>query len=173
VFLSVPLFTGFRTASGIESARADVDEARVRLRQTERAAAVDGLTAAEEVAVAQATWQQNARTVSQAQRAYEIADLRFQQGISTHLDLVDARVQLDQARVNRARAAHDLHVARIRLQLLPRLPLGGGSSQAASAAAQAAQAAEAAQAAQSATQQSAQQAQGAATGAQTAPGATP
>jgi outer membrane protein TolC len=173
VFLSVPLFTGFRTAAGIESARADVDEARVRLRQTERAAAVDGLTAAEQVAVAQATWQQNARTVSQAQRAYEIADLRFQQGISTHLDLVDARVQLDQARVNRARAAHDLHVARIRLQLLPRLPLGAGSSQAATAAAQAAQAADAAQAAQSATQQSAQQAQGAATGAQTAPGATP
>lgn len=170
VFLSVPLFSGFRTVAGIESARADVDEARVRLRQTERAAAVDGLTAAEEVAVAQATWNQNARTVTQAQRAYEIADLRFQQGISTHLDLVDARVQLDQARVNRARAAHDLHVARIRLQLLPRLPLGGGSSQAASAAARAA---EAAQAAQSASRESAREAQGAAQGAQTAPGATP
>ena len=170
VFLTVPLFTGFRTVAGIDAAAADVDEARVRLAQTERAAAVDGLTAGEQVAVARATWHQNARTVSQAERAYEIADLRFQQGISTHLDLVDARIQLDQARVNRARAAHDLRVASIRLELLPQLPLGGGATSQSAAAAQAAQAAEAAQSAQSASQQSAQQAQGA-TGAQVAPGA--
>jgi outer membrane protein TolC len=127
VFLTVPLFTGFRTVSNIDAAAADVDEARARLRQTERAAAVDGLFATEQVAVAQDTWQQNARTVAQAERAYQIAELRFQQGISNHLDLVDARVQLDQARVNRARAAHDLHVARVRVELLPRLPLSGAA----------------------------------------------
>jgi outer membrane protein len=125
VFLTVPLFTGFRTVADIDAAAADVDEARARLRQTERAAAVDGLSAAQQLAVARSTWHQNARTVSQAERAYQIADLRFQQGISTHLDLVDARIQLDQARVNRARAAHDLRIARIRLELLPRLPLSG------------------------------------------------
>ncbi|HWM84547.1 MAG TPA: TolC family protein [Kofleriaceae bacterium] len=128
VFLSVPLFTGFRTSADIDAAEADVDEARARLQQTRRAAAVDSLSASEQVAVARATWDQNARTVSQAQRAYQIADLRFQQGISNHLDLVDARVQLDQARVNRARAAHDLRVARIRVELLPRLPLTGAAA---------------------------------------------
>jgi len=135
VFLSVPLFAGFRTLADIDAAEADVAEARALLRQTERAAAVDGVSAAEQVKVARATWHQNARTASQAERAYQIADLRFQQGISTHLDLVDARIQLDQARVNRARAAHDVRVARIRLELLPRLPLPGaaGASQAASA----------------------------------------
>jgi outer membrane protein len=132
VFLTVPLFTGFRTSADIAAADADVAEARVRLRQTERAAAVDNLNASEQVAVARATWEQNARTVSQAARAYQIAELRFEQGISNHLDVVDARVQLDQARVNRARAAHDVHVARIRLELLPRLPLSGapGAAQA-------------------------------------------
>jgi len=127
VFLTVPLFTGFRTVANIDAAEADVAEARARLQQTERAAAVDNLSAAEQVSVARATWQQNARTVAQAERAYQIAELRFQQGISSHLDLVDARIQLDQARVNRARAARDLHVARIRLELLPRLPLPAAS----------------------------------------------
>jgi outer membrane protein len=127
VFLTVPLFTGFRTVANIDAAEADVAEARARLRQTERAAAVDNLSAAEQVSVARATWQQNARTAAEAERAYQIAELRFQQGISSHLDLVDARIQLDQARVNRARAARDLHVARIRLELLPRLPVPGAS----------------------------------------------
>ena len=125
VFLTVPLFTGFRTVANIDAAEADVAEARARLRQTERAAAVDNLSAAEQVSVARATWQQNARTAAEAERAYQIAELRFHQGISSHLDLVDARIQLDQARVNRARAARDLHVARIRLELLPLLPLPG------------------------------------------------
>ncbi len=128
VFLTVPLFTGFRTVANIDAAEADVAEARARLRQTERAAAVDNLSAAEQVSVARATWQQNARTAAEAERAHQIAELRFQQGISSHLDLVDARIQLDQARVNRARAARDLHVARIRLELLPRLPLPGASA---------------------------------------------
>jgi hypothetical protein len=36
-------------------------------------------------------------------------------------------VQLQQALANRARAARDLSVARVRVQLLPNLPLGGGS----------------------------------------------
>jgi outer membrane protein len=168
VALSVPLFSGFRTVSEIDAAEADLDEARARLQQAERAAAVDGLSAAEQVSVARATWHQNARTVSQAERAYQIADLRFQQGISNHLDLVDARIQLDQARVNRARAAHDLRVARIRLELLPELPLPGaaGVSQSAAQASQAA-------AAQAAAAQAQQAAQAAATGAQAAPGAAP
>jgi outer membrane protein len=138
VFLTVPLFTGFRVSADIDAAAAEVSDARARLRQTERAAAVDNLSASEQVAVARATWEQNARTVSQAARAYQIAELRFEQGISNHLDVVDARVQLDQARVNRARAAHDVHVARIRLELLPRLPLSGAAG-----AAQPAQPAEA------------------------------
>jgi outer membrane protein TolC len=66
------------------------------------------------------------RTVQQAKRAYQIAELRFQQGASTHLELVDTRVQLEQALLGQARSAHDLRIARLRLALLPALPLGGG-----------------------------------------------
>ena len=59
--------------------------------------------------------------------AYQIAELRFQQGASTHLELVDSRVQLEQALLNQARSARDLRVARLRQELLPGLPLGSAA----------------------------------------------
>ena len=75
------------------------------------------------------------RTASQAQRAYEIAEVRFREGISTQLELSETRVQLQQALANRARAARDLQVARKRLELLPYLPLSqSGSASAAPSA---------------------------------------
>ena len=61
--------------------------------------------------------------VQQAQRAYEIAELRYREGLSTQLELSDARLLLQQAQANRAQAARDVQVARVRLALLPDLPL--------------------------------------------------
>ena len=77
-------------------------------------------------AAATATWEQARRTVEQAQRAFAIAELRFAQGASTHLELVDARTQLEQAELNRARSARDVRVATLRRDLLAGLPLGAG-----------------------------------------------
>jgi outer membrane protein TolC len=61
--------------------------------------------------------------VQQATRAYEIAELRYSEGVSTQLELTDARLLLQQAQSNRAQAARDVQVARVRLALLPDLPL--------------------------------------------------
>lgn len=127
VSLTVPIFTGFRISRRIDAAEAGVRQARARLGETRRAAVVDAFDTRQAVELARATWAQNVRTVVQARRAYEIAELQFEQGVSSQLDLVDARLQLDQARVNRARAAHDLQLAQLRQALLPDLPLGGGA----------------------------------------------
>jgi outer membrane protein TolC len=69
-------------------------------------------------------WESSAGTVQQANRAYEIADVRYGAGVSTQLELSDARVQRQQAEANRALAARDLQVARARVALLPDLPVG-------------------------------------------------
>jgi ABC-type iron transport system FetAB permease component len=64
-----------------------------------------------------------------ADRAYQIAGTRFEEGVASQLELIDARLALDQAKVNRAQAARDLQVAQIRMALLPDLPLSGVSAQ--------------------------------------------
>jgi outer membrane protein TolC len=128
VGVSWPLFSGGRLRGEIQAAEAGVVEARQRLRQAEEGADLDTRQAVLQLAEAEAAWLASVGTAEQAQRAYEIADIRFAEGISTQLELSEIRVQWQQALANRARAARDLQVARTRLALLPALPLGAGST---------------------------------------------
>lgn len=127
--VQMPLFTGGRIGGDIAIAGAQVEEARARLHQVRELATLDTQSALEELEAARATWEASAGTVRQAVRAHEIADLRYREGISTQLELSDARLLLEQAQANRAQAARDLQVARVRLALLPNLPLGTGVGQ--------------------------------------------
>ncbi|AMW05858.1 TolC family protein [Gemmatimonas phototrophica] len=133
--LSYPLFTGGRIRSEIVAAEAGVIEARQRLKLAEEGATLDARLGALQLTEAETNWQASIGTAEQAQRAYEIAEVRFREGISTQLELSETRVQLQQALANRARAARDLQVARKRLELLPYLPLSqAGSASAAPSA---------------------------------------
>lgn len=123
----VPLFTGGRVAGQVAVAEADLDDARARLDRMRELARLDAQEALERLASAEAVWAASAGTAGQAERAYRIADLRYREGLSTQLELSDARVLLQQALGNRALAARNLHVARARVALLPDLPLGGGA----------------------------------------------
>jgi outer membrane protein TolC len=105
-----------------------VSQAELRLQQTRELAAVDSRSAITQVQAAYAGWQASAGTVEQAARAYQIAELRYHEGISTQTELLDSRVQLQQAQASRARAARDLQVAKMRIALLPALPLVSTSS---------------------------------------------
>jgi outer membrane protein TolC len=121
--VQMSIFDGGRLRADELIARADVQEARARLLQTRELALVDNQTAIEELEAAQASWETSAGTIQQAQRAYEISELRYREGVSTQLELSDARLLLEQAQANRAQAARDLQVARARVALLPDLPV--------------------------------------------------
>jgi outer membrane protein TolC len=122
--LNIPVLTGGRQRGDEQVARAELDQARLQLRQTQELAALDSRAAWAELIAARAAWEASAGTVQQAARAHEIADVRYRAGVSTQLELSDARVLLQQAEVNRAQAARDLQVARARMALLPDLPIG-------------------------------------------------
>ena len=126
VGISIPLFDGFRARALERAAKRDIAAARARLTDVKEQVAVSARIVDAQLAAATATWEQARRTVEQAQRAYAIAELRFAQGASTHLELVDARTQLEQAELNRARSARDGRVATLRRDLLAGLPLGAG-----------------------------------------------
>jgi outer membrane protein TolC len=125
--MQVPLFTGGRLRGDRIVAGADLDEARLRLQQTREQAALDARTSLAALDATEAAWEASAGTVEQARRAYQIAEIRYREGISTQTELGDSRLLLQQAEANRAQAARDVQVARTRLALLPDLPLGGVS----------------------------------------------
>jgi outer membrane protein TolC len=128
VALTLPLFTGGRIKGEVESARANVEQAELRLKQTRERAQLDARTAQLQLDAAAVAWEASAGTEEQAARAYQIAELRYREGISTQTELNDIRIQLAQAQSTRARAARDLQLARIRLALLPALPLASASA---------------------------------------------
>jgi outer membrane protein len=136
VGLSLPIFTGWRIRGDELVAKANVDEARLRLRQTTELAALDAQSTLAALAEAEAAWQASAGTAEQASRAYTIAEVRYREGISTQVELSESRILLQQAQANRALAARDLQVARVRLALLRDLPLDGSQQQQAAVRAQ-------------------------------------
>lgn len=121
--VSIPLFTGGRVGGDVQVAKANVQDAQLRLSQTRKLARLDNRATVTQLGASVAAWEASGGTVEQAQRAYEIADLRYREGLSTQTELLDARVALQAAQVIRARAARDYQVARMRLALLPALPL--------------------------------------------------
>ncbi len=137
---SLPLFTGGRVKGEILAAEAGVQEARLRLQQTREAAEYDVQQAITQFEQSQAAWLASVGTAEQAQRGFDIAEVRYSEGISTQIELSETRVQLQQALANRAQAARDLQVARVRIALLRDLPLSqavaGGVTQGSQAGAQ-------------------------------------
>jgi outer membrane protein TolC len=128
VSVNVPILTGGRQRGDEMVARADIESARLQEKQVQELAALDTRSAWAELVAARAAWEASAGTVQQANRAYEIADVRYRAGVSTQLELSDSRLLLQQAEANRALAARDLQVARARVALLPELPLGAGAA---------------------------------------------
>ena len=122
--LTIPVFTGFRLKADELAARADVAEAKARLEQSREVAELESAAAKQDLTAAESVWEATAATIQQAERAYQIAELRYREGISTQLELQDSRLALQLAQANRAVAARDVQIARARLALLPNLPLG-------------------------------------------------
>jgi outer membrane protein len=133
--MTVPILTGGRQRGDEAVAQADVTQAQAERKQVVELAALDTRSAWAELLAAQATWEASAGTIEQAQRAFQIATVRFTAGVSTQLELSDSRLLLQQAEANRVQAARDLQVARAHVALLPDLPVGGGTGALATAAA--------------------------------------
>ena len=119
----IPLFTGGRIKGDQMVAEANLREAQARYDQLREFAALDSRVTINNLLQARAAWEASQGTAEQANRAYSIATVRYKEGISTQIELNDARILLEQAVANRALAARNLQVARVKLALLPDLPL--------------------------------------------------
>lgn len=118
-----PILDGGRIKGDQLIAQAGLQQARAQREQTRQFAGLDTRVALNALEEAQSTWDASRGTADQAQRAYAIDQVRYREGISTQTDLAQSRLLLEQALANRAQAARNLAVARVRLALLRDLPL--------------------------------------------------
>ncbi len=128
--VSFPILDGGRLKANERLARTALDESQAQRQLVAELAELDARSAHATFRAARATFEATGSTLQQAERAFEIAEVRYREGLSTQLELNDARLALEAAATERARAARDMQVARVRLALLPELPLsaGGGTA---------------------------------------------
>jgi len=126
--LSIPILTWGRLRGDELVARGNLSQAQARLQQTREAVELDDRMARNDLADAEATLKSTTSTGEQARRAYEIAQLRFREGLSSQIELSDSRLAFEQSEVNRSQALRNVQVARARLALRRDLPLSSGAA---------------------------------------------
>ena len=109
--LSMPLFDGFRTRGRVEQARAELDRAELQLAQTRESVGIEVEQARAEMLRARALVSARRQTVTQAVRAHHLASVRYANGIAAALEVSDARLAMQQSRVNEAQATRDYLLA--------------------------------------------------------------
>jgi outer membrane protein len=111
-----PLFQGFRRGAEVDAAQAQVRQAELQADQLREGVRLEYEQAQGELEQARAQITAATRTVTQATRVYELTELRYTEGLATQLDVSDARLALQQARMNEANAYHDFYLALARAE---------------------------------------------------------
>jgi outer membrane protein TolC len=109
--LSMPLFDGFRNRGVVRQARAELDRAEAQYSQTREGVAIQVEEARSEMLRARSLVAARRQTVAQAVRAYHLADVRYVNQIASSIEVSDARLALQQARVNEAQSTRDYLLA--------------------------------------------------------------
>jgi outer membrane protein len=128
---AIPIFDGFRTRGQVQQAQAELRTAELQRDQARQGLELELEAALGEFDAARAQIEARRATVAQAVRTLELAELRFRSGMATQLDISNARLLLQQARVNEAQALYNYVNALARLErasggevslVQPRLP---------------------------------------------------
>ena len=125
--VNLNLFDGLRTQALTAEARANYRLAEERQAQTQETVAVEVEQAYRNLERAKTQIDARRRTIEQADRALRLAEIRFEEGISTQLEVSDTRLQLQRARLNHVQSVYDYHIARIDLERAADISLEQGN----------------------------------------------
>ena len=121
--LEIPIFTGRRVEGEVAQAQSVYDRARAERDRLHEVVAIEAIQARSDLDRSLSTLMARSETVRQAQRAWELAEVRYANGISTQLEVSDARLQHSTAEVNEAQAVREYLVALANLERAVGRPL--------------------------------------------------
>lgn len=115
VQLYIPLFDGLRSYGGMRQMEAQRKSAELQHHQASRGIELEVSSLVNNILVTEKIVQANAQAVGVAQEAHRLAELRFESGLGTRLEVSDARDKLGLARLAQAKSLYDLNTARAAL----------------------------------------------------------
>lgn len=111
VGVQIPIFSGFRRAANVQQARVELSRAEYQLAQLREAVQLQLEQARGEKERARLLIAARQRTVDQAERVYALTTLQYDEGVTTQLEVSNARLALLQARSNLVQALADFYLA--------------------------------------------------------------
>jgi len=133
--LSKPLFDGGQARASTRQAEAALEKAQLAAEHVEDAIELEVTQAALAVNAARQKLKTTQATVDQAVEGLRIAQLRYENGVGTQVEVLDAQVALTAARTNNVNAQYDFQVALARLwsamghETPPQAGVGGAPSE--------------------------------------------
>jgi outer membrane protein len=113
--LNVPLFNGFKTKHDKAAAVADLSSARAHTSDIEQQIRASVLQAIAGVNSSMEKTASAEAQVYQAEKAVSLAGVRYEAGVITNLDLLDAETTLSEAKLIRLRAQYNFTISLVEL----------------------------------------------------------
>lgn len=113
--LNIPIFDSWKTPSRVKQARIDYTQSELQKEAIRKAMILDLEQSYGKYLEARVNLSAQGNAVELARRGLEIANVRFENGVGTQLEVSDARLQLQLAEINNATAFYDLAVGYAKL----------------------------------------------------------
>jgi outer membrane protein TolC len=116
VLLTIPLFDGGRTIGEVRKAKTDYYQAVLTEEQLKDDIRLEVEQAYDQINQAKRALDLQRETIQQAEEGMRIANLRYQTGVGTQLEILSAQTALTDARTNLARAVYQFRLAKSELK---------------------------------------------------------
>ena len=115
VGIQIPLFDGFKTKNRVQQAKINIKKQDLILGQVKDGIIFEIKTAAWKLHEASEKLKASRVAVTQAEKGYSIAEVRYANGISTQIEVLDARLAETQAKIGELSALYELVTAKAAL----------------------------------------------------------
>ncbi|NQT33627.1 TolC family protein [bacterium] len=109
--MSVPLFDGFATSARVQKAKIGLRRTQLELSQLEQGLSLEVSLVLSELKRAEDQINSLTAVLELARKALDIAETRYEQGISTELEVLDSQLALHRAQLGHLQGLYDLRVA--------------------------------------------------------------
>lgn len=114
--LTLPLFDGFSREAKLSQSKAELERIEYILKGVEQGISLDVKNAILSLKEADESYESQKTNVTQAEEAVRVAELNYEEGLATYLDVLSAHMALTEAKMNLAQALYNYHVALAKIE---------------------------------------------------------
>lgn len=123
IVLTLPIFDGFSREAKISQSKAELERIDYILKGVEQSISLDVKSAILSLKEAEESYESQKTNVGQAEETVRVAELNYEEGLATYLDVLSAHMALTEAKMNLAQALYNYNVALAKIERAVSIPI--------------------------------------------------